>query len=763
MKNLDRRSFLKSVRILAVCMLLGLILGACGPVEHSWTPAGGRMLSRWADEVAPDNVLPEYPRPMMVRDKWLNLNGLWDYAIIDKDENRPEQFDGKILVPFPAESALSGVAKKMTESDLLWYRRMFEVPKDWEGERVLLHFGAVDWETTVYVNGKQVGSHRGGYDPFTFDITEALNQAGPQEITVAVWDPTDEGHQPRGKQILEPHGFWYTAVTGIWQTVWLEPVPQTYIENIDITPDIDTETVALVVHAVGKGRGRGILAVVKDAGKEIARAKGRAGEPLPLMIADAKLWSPDSPFLYDLEVTLMDGGKVVDHVDSYFGMRKISTVRDGAGTLRLALNNEIGFQYGTLDQGWWPDGLYRAPTDEALRYDIETTKKLGFNTIRKHIKVEPQRFYYWCDKLGILVWQDMVSGDVTGEWGTERTAESAQQFELELARMVGSLYNHSSIVMWVIFNEGWGQYDTERLVEWTKKRDRSRLVIGASGFVDKGVGDIHSVHSYPGPTGAPSEKDRALVLGEFGGLGLPVTDHTWQEKKSWGYRGFKDVKGLTSAYEALLEELKPYISRGLSAAIYTQITDVENEVNGLVTYDRAVVKMGTARPARAAEALYRITPNSFKFKPVVPTSQEKSQQWRYTTEEPTESWAKLDFDDSSWSQGAAGFGNPEAIGAIVRTKWTDKKIWLRKTFSLSDVDISNPYLVIYHDFEQETEVYLNGQLIAEGPEHQFAYTLFDLDDTAKSKLREGKNVLAVHGTRPGRRQYIDVGLLELTE
>jgi beta-galactosidase/beta-glucuronidase len=627
----------------------------------------------------------------------------------------------------------------------------------------LLHFGAVDWETVVYVNGKQVGSHRGGYDPFTFDITGMLNPTGLQEITISVWDPTNESHQPRGKQILEPHGFWYTAVTGIWQTVWLEPVSQRYIRWVVVTPNVDNGLVNIFARIGGKGRGGQIVAVAKEADKEIAQAKGPVHNSIQLKIPEAKLWSPDSPFLYDLEVTLMKEGEVVDRVSSYFGMRKISTVRDEAGVLRLALNNKIGFQYGTLDQGWWPDGLYRAPTDEALRYDIETTKKLGFNTIRKHIKVEPQRFYYWCDKLGILVWQDMPSGDVAGEWGTERSEESAKQFKLELARMVGSLYNHPSIVVWVIFNEGWGQYDTERLVEWTKKRDRSRLAIGASGFVDKGVGDIHSVHSYPGPTGAPAEESRALVLGEFGGLGLPVKGHTWQEKKSWGYRGFKDAGALTSAYEGLLTKLKPYISRGLSAAIYTQITDVENEVNGLMTYDRAIVKMGTVRPTKAAEELYRIRPDSFEFKSVVPTSQEKPQQWRYTTTEPPERWAKLDFDDSSWREGAAGFGNPEAIGAIVRTKWTGEDIWLRRTFTLSKKDISNPYLVIYHDFEQETEVYLNGELIAEGPEHQFAYTLFDLDDTAKLKLREGENILAVHGRKPGRRQYIDVGLLDLPE
>ncbi|HIJ66994.1 MAG TPA: glycoside hydrolase family 2 [Planctomycetes bacterium] len=753
---------MKKVRLETVLFFV-TILGACGPVEHTPEQAGEIMMTRWAKEVSPENVLAEYPRPMMVRDQWLNLNGLWEYAITGKDEEMPKQFDGKILVPFPVESELSGVAKKVTESERLWYKRKFELPALWKGRRFLLHFGAVDWETVVYVNGGHVGTHHGGYDPFTFDITGMLNSEGLQEITIAVWDPTDEGHQPRGKQTLEPRGFWYTAVTGIWQTVWLEPVPDRYIRRLVVTPDIDSETVDIFARTGGKGRGGRIEVVAKEGKQEVARAEGTVYNSVKLKIPAAKLWSPDSPFLYELEVVLTKDGQVIDEVSSYFGMRKISRVRDRKGVLRLALNDKIGFQYGTLDQGWWPDGLYRAPTDEALRYDIEITKKLGFNTIRKHIKVEPQRFYYWCDKLGILVWQDMVSGDVTGEWGTERTEESARQFELELVRMMVGLRNHPSIVVWVLFNEGWGQYDTDRLVEWMKKKDRSRLVIGASGFVDKGVGDIHDVHGYPGPTGAPAEKGRALVLGEFGGLGLPVEGHTWQEKKSWGYRGFKDAGALALAYEALLEELKPYISLGLSAAVYTQITDVENEVNGLMTYDRAVVKMDSKRLATAAEELCRVGPDSYKFEPVVPTSQEESQQWRYTIDKPPEGWRELDFEDSSWQQGAAGFGDPDVVGAIVRTKWTGNDIWLRKTFALSGKDISNPYLIVYHDFEQETLIYLNGELVAEGPEHQFAYTLFRLEGEAKSRLREGENILAVHGRRLGRRQYIDAGLLDLTD
>lgn len=748
----------KSALVFVIFLNLLLQVDLCD--GKKWKPTGDRIMSRWAKDVTPDNVLEEYPRPLMVRDDWMNLNGLWDYAITARDTQKPERADGKILVPFPVESALSGVGGRVTPSEKLWYHRTFEIPKEWEGYRVLLHFGAVDWETTVYVNEKEVGTHRGGYDSFSFDITEALNPESEQEVLVEVWDPTDEGHQPVGKQTLDPRGFWYTAVTGIWQTVWLEPVPKVYIEDMKITPDVDTGTVKLVVNTAN-GQ---VKAVVKDGGKEISKVMGEAKRPLLVKVPDAKLWSPDSPFLYDIDIELIDDGEIIDKVRSYFGMRKISMVRDSEGVLRIALNNEIIFQYGVLDQGWWPGGLYRAPSDEALRYDIEVIKKAGFNMLRKHGKVEPQRLYYWCDKLGFFVWQDMTPSDVNGEWGTERSTKSAEQFELELERMISTCYNHPSIVAWVIFNEGWGQYDTSRLTQRVKQLDPSRLVNSASGFMDKGVGDIHDVHGYPGPTGAPREDGRALVLGEFGGLGLPVEGHLWIKREGWGYRSFKNADELYEGYEALLEKLKPYISRGLCGAIYTQITDVEKEINGLMSYDRAVIKMDLLKMEKTAQQLYKVEPGSYNFVELVPSSQKQGQEWQYTNEEPVEGWKELDFDDSNWSNGKGGFGQPDAVGAIVRTGWSTEMIWLRKSFELSSVEeILNPYLVLYHDFEEETEVYLNGELIAEGPEHQAAYTLFELGMEGKEKLREGRNVLAVHGRRISRRQYIDAGLLDLRE
>ncbi|MHC4130762.1 MAG: glycoside hydrolase family 2 protein [Planctomycetota bacterium] len=742
--------------VIFVNLFLQAILCAGG----EWEPAGERIMSRWAKDVRPDNVLKEYPRPIMVRGKWMNLNGLWDYAITTRDTQEPEQADGKILVPFPVESALSGVGGRVTPTEKLWYHRKFEIPEDWRDCRVLLHFGAVDWETKVYVNEREVGTHRGGYDPFSFDITDALGPEGEQEILVEVWDPTDEDHQPVGKQTLNPRGFWYTAVTGIWQTVWLEPVPQSYIKDIQIIPDVDAGTVKLEVN-VGSGQ---VKAVVKDGAKEVSKAAGEAKQSLSIKVPNAKLWSPDSPFLYDIEIELTEDGEVIDEVKSYFGMRKLSMIKDSEGILRIALNNEIIFQYGVLDQGWWPGGLYRAPSDEALRYDIEVIKKAGFNMLRKHGKVESQRLYYWCDKLGLFVWQDMTPGDSSGEWGTERSAESAEQFELELERMISACYNHPSIITWVIFNEGWGQYDTERLTKWVKQMDASRLVVGASGFMDKGVGDIHDVHGYPGPTGAPREEGRALVLGEFGGLGLPIEGHQWIKREGWGYRSFKSADELYIGYTALLEKLKPYISRGLCGAIYTQITDVEKELNGLMTYDREVIKVNPDKLLDAAKALYAVEPGSYNFVELVPSSQKQGQQWRYTNEEPVKNWKELDFDDSNWSTGEGGFGQPDAVGAIVRTDWSTEVIWLRKSFELSSVEeIQNPYLVLYHDFEEKTEVYLNGELIAEGPEHQAAYTLFELDSEGKEKLKNGENVLAVHGKQNSRRQYVDAGLLDLRE
>jgi hypothetical protein len=635
--------------------------------QGQWKPAAGPLMTRWAKEVSPQNALPEYPRPQMVRKDWLNLNGLWDYAIRPKDAEAPSWRgrpalasrdegvppsnrgqdardtqgqdalatngpDGQILVPFPIESALSGVMKPVGPDNRLWYRRTFETPKghgwDQEGRRVLLHFGAVDWDATVLVNGKEVGNHKGGYDPFTFDITDALKADGPQEIVVSVWDPTDAGTQPRGKQIRNPHGIWYTPVTGIWQTVWLEPVNSVYIKSLEMTPDIDRGFLRLKVQTEGDVTDPESYLIVAGLGDRRAFAldgraprfsrsvSGKIGEELEISVPEPNLWSPDAPHLYGLTVGLVRQTKSeqqmimyeFDRIQSYFAMRKIALQKDEAGINRLFLNNKPLFQYGPLDQGWWPDGLYTAPTDEALRYDIEITKRLGMNMARKHVKVEPDRWYYWCDKLGLLVWQDMPSGDryIGGnDPDLKRSEESAKQFELELTRMIDAFRNHPSIVMWVPFNEGWGQYDTPRIVDLVRKLDPTRLVNNASGWTDRRVGDVMDIHDYPGPRAPRLEANRAGVLGEFGGLGLPLPGHTWQAERNWGYRSYTTQDELTDAYIALIKKLHPLTGRpGLAAAVYTQTTDVEIEVNGLMTYDREIIKMDAARITAANKTLY---------------------------------------------------------------------------------------------------------------------------------------------------------------
>jgi hypothetical protein len=736
-----------------------------------WEPAKGPLMTRWAKEVSPGNVHPEYPRPRMVRKDWMNLNGLWDYAIRPKDQ-QPEEFDGQILVPFPVESALSGVMKPVGQENHLWYRRTFEIPKQWSGKRTLLHFGAVDWDTTVWINGKELGTHRGGYDPFTFDITEALKETGQQEIVLSVWDPTNDGTQPRGKQVTKPGGIWYTAVTGIWQTVWLEPVNRAYIKSLKIITYFDESLVEIQPLAYGAGDSYEIRYEITDNSRVVHQVsvKNIGGsstwsvpfsDKMRLSIDKAKPWSHESPFLYYLKVTLLENDKVVDQISSYFGMRKIEVKKDKVGINRLFLNNKPLFQYGPLDQGWWPDGLYTAPTDEALKYDIEVIKKLGMNMVRKHVKVEPARWYYWCDKLGLLVWQDMPNGDrhIGGnEADLVRSEESARQFELELKRVIGALYNNPSIVMWVPFNEGWGQYDTPRIVDLIKGLDPTRLVNNASGWSDRGVGDVHDIHSYPGPAAPEVEENRACVLGEFGGLGLPIKGHTWQDEKNWGYRSYKTREELTDAYLSLIDNLRSLIGHGLSAAVYTQTTDVEIEVNGLMTYDRAMIKMDTEKIAAANRRLYLPPPI---IKPIVPTSQQQGQIWRFTTSKPADGWEKGDFDDSAWQEGPGGFGTEGTPGAFVRTEWNTSDIWLRRTFELKNMTLNRPELMLHHD--EDAEVYINGRLIAKLEGYSTSYIWITLDEMASQALKVGKNCLAIHCRQTTGGQYIDAGLIDVME
>jgi beta-galactosidase/beta-glucuronidase len=569
-----------------------------------WQPAGDKIKTRWASQVDVNNVLPEYPRPIMERAEWQNLNGLWDYAVLPVGRQTPSAFDGKILVPFAIESSLSGVQKKVGKENELWYQREFTIPSKWKNNRILLHFGAVDWKADVWVNDIKVGQHTGGYTPFSFDITSAL-KSGNNKLVVKVWDPTNDGYQPRGKQVNRPEGIWYTSVTGIWQTVWLEPVPEKYITNVKITPDIDNKKLIVVAETNDASVSDKVEVKVMDGSKVVASGRSINHLPVEIMMPDqVKLWSPDSPFLYDLEITLWSDNKPQDKVNSYAAMRKYSIKRDDKGIVRLQLNNKDLFQFGPLDQGWWPDGLYTAPTDEALRFDIQKTKDFGFNMIRKHVKVEPARWYMHCDRLGMIVWQDMPNGDRGPYWqpreyfnGVEwlRSPESEANFRKEWKEIIDFLYSYPCIGVWVPFNEAWGQFKTKEIAEWTKQYDSSRLVNPASGGNHYPVGDILDLHNYPHPDLYLYDAQRATVLGEYGGIGWAVNGHLWEPDRNWGYVQFNSSKEVTDEYVKYAGQLKQLIKQGFSAAVYTQTTDVEVEVNGLMTYDREVIKMDEQR------------------------------------------------------------------------------------------------------------------------------------------------------------------------
>ncbi|MCX5166741.1 AbfB domain-containing protein [Streptomyces antibioticus] len=612
---LRRRARWTTTALVALVLAAATALTATGPATaagsaaQAWTPKPSPMTTPWTNQVPTDTPLAEYPRPQLTRPDWANLNGIWDFAVTSADAGRPASFTEQIRVPFAAESALSGIQRKITQNDKLWYKRTFTVPSNWNGRRVQLHFGASDWRTTVWVNDRQAGAvHSGGYDAFSYDITDLLVGGGTNTVVVSVWDPTETGGQAVGKQRIRdvaPHaggGIFYTAASGIWQTVWLEPTAPAHIGRLDLVPDPANHRLKVTVRGTGTN-GHQARVTVSTGGTTVGTATGPVGTEFTVPVPSPRLWTPDDPFLYDVRADLLSGANTVDSVGSYTGMRTVGLARVD-GLLRPVLNGRFVFQTGTLDQGYWPDGIYTAPTDAALRHDLQKHKDLGFNMVRKHIKVEPQRWFYWADRLGLLVWQDMPSMDL-------RTPDSAArtQWEAEYDRIIDQHRSSPSLVMWVNQNEGWGQYDQARIATKVKAYDPSRLVnnmsgVNCCGSVDGGNGDVVDHHVYVGPGTTVPSATRAAVLGEFGGLGYKVAGHEWYPGGGFSYEDQPDVAHLNNRFVGLLDAIREVrMPRGLSASVYTEITDVENEANGLLTYDRQIVKVDEARVRAANRAL----------------------------------------------------------------------------------------------------------------------------------------------------------------
>jgi len=717
------------------------------PLTTPWTAAATAAIA---------NPLPEYPRPQMVRTNWQSLNGEWQWQSAANINTPPtgQTLSGRINVPYPVESALSG--QMLNGVKYMWYRRTFTVPAGWAGQQVLLNFGAVDWRSVVYINGTLKGTHEGGYDAFTYNITAQLN-GGTNEIIVGVYDPTDADsvNQPMGKQRVVPDlGIMYTGSSGIWQTVWIEPAPTAFVSRLDMTPNIDNGTLNVVVQGTA-GQNATVTALLPGTQTVVGSNSGAVGANISVPVPSPHLWTPDDPYLYDIRVNLNGG----DVVTGYFGMRKVSMGMVN-GILRPLLNNQFVFQLGTLDQGFWPDGIYTAPTDDALRFDLEQQKALGYNTVRKHIKVEPQRWFYWADKLGIMIWQDMPT--------MPNPPNSAQQTRHtnEFHEMVDEHRSSPSIIMWVDHNEGWGQYNQAGLATTVKGWDPSRLVnnmsgVNCCGAVDGGNGDVIDYHCYLGPCSPTPSGSRAAVLGEFGGLGLKVAGHEWNAAASHSYTMETSATNLTNHYVSLAQQAEGLVnSPGLSAAIYTEPVDVEAEVNGWFTYDR-LLKITSSQLTSVRNAnLSLISAVNVTYSTLVPTSETTAQSWKYTTSTPPAGWQNTSFNDTAWSTGNAGFGTAGTPGAIVRTTWNTADLWMRRTFnpgSLTATQRSNLVFRLHHD--EDAELYINGTLAASVTSYTSNYVYIALNTAGQNAVvANGNNVLAVHVHQTTGGQYMDAGL-----
>ncbi len=765
---MNRRSpFVAFVYALTICVLTANIGAA------QWKPAETRLMTEWGRAIKPEAVWPEYPRPQLERGNWTNLNGLWSYAVTAKDAEKPTKWDGQLLVPFAPEAPLSGVGRLVEPTEALWYRRTFSTAKT-NGLQTLLNFEAVDYDATVWVNGKQVGTHRGGHTPFAFDVTDVL-VAGENELVLRVLDAT-EGYQLHGKQKLRNQGIWYTRVTGIWQTVWMEQVPATHLRDLNYACDIAKGSITVTPELSKPDASAKIRVTATFKGQEVG--KGEATGPVTIAINKAQLWSPDAPNLYDLKVELLNAsGTVVDSVKAYTALRAFGKSKNAQGHWQLTLNNEPIFQWGPLDQGWWPDGLLTPPSDAAMRSDIEFLKACGFNMIRKHIKVEPRRYYHHCDTLGMIMWQDQVSNG----YGKNRDIESSspawtrmapnpvdakwpdeahQQWITEYKRMVEHLRDAPCIGVWIPFNEAWGQHATMEVGKMAAELDPTRLINIASGGNFWPVGDIADHHEYPHPAFPTKDKrfdDYVKVVGEFGGHGWPVKDHLWKpDANNWGYGGLpKSIEEWQGRYQTSIAVLAALRAEGIAAGIYTQTTDVEGEVNGLLTYDR-LKKADTAWLRKQSDSLFAAPTVLTDRRDLAATAEASPQSWQFTTTAPADKWIRPEFDASSWLAGQSGFGagDPPPPGAPIRTAWTTPEIWVRRSFELADVPTDRVYLRLYHD--EDCIVYINGAEVARFSGYSTNYVNLSL--ASSGSLVKGKNLIAIYCKQTGGGQFIDAGV-----